>query len=585
VDRPTEGQLRKEGRYHDLEVAFDDVVAEEMVKHTVELNPNLPAVRAAHPDLTAEQLALQAAWDKAESLRIGFAAEGSPVVPLLLVQVPDAGAGDQRIDATLAFFEAIGLLQGTEIATWLDKKHSPNLAGISANDSPVRVLLFKHAVATGWDCPRALVQFRDIGSTTFAIQTLGRILRMPELRHYPNADLNTAYVYSDLDDDDVTVSCDDEPDRKVRDTTLRVRSDLYGHGLSLVSVWAPRQRLHEYVSHSIAGHLAPRLDTAFAGLPRQPVTRAAADILVDASIDTAALVSLAEDLSVTGERLSADLSEERVRVISDALLVLDTRPYLNKRDSLFRIKTVVQSWFRANRPDYDIVHVAIACLLNRDALTAAIHDACVRLSTDERTQAEEDARSARTTVYNWEVPDNQRVSQASFQPATGPFLMVPALARCVDSDPESDFEKWLVGQGAEIRWWWRNGGRDTTSLAVPYPDEAGVADGGITYPDYLVMTTDGVLWVVEVKGLDDPEGCIDGPTHRKAKGLRAWATEMNQPTRFPGLVGAPRVSTAVVVPHSSGTSTAVKCGNPDSWQPPTAANLAADSGWAPFSFS
>jgi type III restriction enzyme len=40
--------------------------------------------------------------------------------------------------------------------------------------------------------------FREIKSITFEIQTVGRILRMPELKHYQNESLNRAYVYTDL---------------------------------------------------------------------------------------------------------------------------------------------------------------------------------------------------------------------------------------------------------------------------------------------------------------------------------------------------------------------------------------------------
>ncbi|MBK8698450.1 MAG: hypothetical protein IPN29_02455 [Saprospiraceae bacterium] len=49
-------------------------------------------------------------------------------------------------------------------------------------ESDVEFLLFKQAIDTGWDCPRAhiLVKLRDIQSYTFEVQTVGRILRMPE---------------------------------------------------------------------------------------------------------------------------------------------------------------------------------------------------------------------------------------------------------------------------------------------------------------------------------------------------------------------------------------------------------------------
>ena len=87
-----------------------------------------------------------------------------------------------------------------KLAIWLSEDKQ-NLEDIEKYDSPVEVLIFKQAIATGWDCPRAqiLVMFREIGSVTFEIQTVGRILRMPELKHYEENSLNIAYVYTDLE--------------------------------------------------------------------------------------------------------------------------------------------------------------------------------------------------------------------------------------------------------------------------------------------------------------------------------------------------------------------------------------------------
>ncbi len=61
-------------------------------------------------------------------------------------------------------------------------------------------MIFKQAIATGWDCPRAqiLVMFREMQSVVFQIQTVGRILRMPEWHHYDDSLLDIAYVYTDL---------------------------------------------------------------------------------------------------------------------------------------------------------------------------------------------------------------------------------------------------------------------------------------------------------------------------------------------------------------------------------------------------
>lgn len=91
--------------------------------------------------------------------------------------------------------------ENKRLAVWLsDDKTEDVLEDIQAFDSPVDVLIFKQAIATGWDCPRAsiLLMFREIKSITFEIQTVGRIMRMPELRHYSHEILNRGYVYTNF---------------------------------------------------------------------------------------------------------------------------------------------------------------------------------------------------------------------------------------------------------------------------------------------------------------------------------------------------------------------------------------------------
>ena len=56
----------------------------------------------------------------------------------------------------------------------------------------------KQAISTGWDCPRAkvLVKIRENMHEDFEIQTLGRIRRMPEGKHYGNEVLDNCYLYT-----------------------------------------------------------------------------------------------------------------------------------------------------------------------------------------------------------------------------------------------------------------------------------------------------------------------------------------------------------------------------------------------------
>ena len=66
----------------------------------------------------------------------------------------------------------------------------------------VEVLIFKQAIALGWDCPRAhiLAIFRDIKSFAFEVQTIRRICRFPEPEkgYFNNNELNNAYIFSNI---------------------------------------------------------------------------------------------------------------------------------------------------------------------------------------------------------------------------------------------------------------------------------------------------------------------------------------------------------------------------------------------------
>src|SRR5690606_15158458 len=83
------------------------------------------------------------------------------------------------------------------LAVWLNNKKQ-NLEEIEELDAKPIAVIIKQAVATGWDCPRAhiLVKLRENTSETFEIQTIGRIRRMPEAKHYENDLLDSCYLYT-----------------------------------------------------------------------------------------------------------------------------------------------------------------------------------------------------------------------------------------------------------------------------------------------------------------------------------------------------------------------------------------------------
>lgn len=202
--------------YQAVEVKRSDVIADEMIKKGVELNPNVKGSKE-QSSFTINQQLLQKALKKREELAKAYAQYD--INPLLLIQLPNdssdaLSAGEKTIaeemKAYLSTYCGISEENG-RLACWLSKEKSPNLANITKNNDTTEVLLFKQAIALGWDCPRAsvLLIFRELESVTFTTQTVGRILRMPEQRYYRNDILNHGYVYTNLSKDIIQIVQDD----------------------------------------------------------------------------------------------------------------------------------------------------------------------------------------------------------------------------------------------------------------------------------------------------------------------------------------------------------------------------------------
>ena len=139
---------------------------------------------------------LERALQKQRELRAAYLQMDVDVNPLIIVQIPNKS--ETLLDGVERWFEAQGLTyENSQLAVWLSDRHE-NLEGIDAPAAPSTAVIIKQAVATGWDCPRAqiLVKLRDNMDETFEIQTIGRIRRMPEAKHYGSDLLDSCYLYT-----------------------------------------------------------------------------------------------------------------------------------------------------------------------------------------------------------------------------------------------------------------------------------------------------------------------------------------------------------------------------------------------------
>ncbi|MCL5006688.1 MAG: DEAD/DEAH box helicase family protein [Patescibacteria group bacterium] len=185
-----------------IEVTRNDVVEAGLIKEKIVFQTEEDLKQKAVKKLDQDEMLLELAYAKRQELIGLYKKLGIEVNPLVLIQLPnDDQANKETSDTTkqtivLEYLKRKGVKRD-EIAVWLSKEKE-NLEDLEKHNSPVSFLLFKQAAATGWDCPRAsvLVMFREIKNPTFAIQTVGRILRMPFGEHFANPELNLGYLYT-----------------------------------------------------------------------------------------------------------------------------------------------------------------------------------------------------------------------------------------------------------------------------------------------------------------------------------------------------------------------------------------------------
>jgi hypothetical protein len=129
--------------------------------------------------LSFEEVALSECAAMHRVIRDVLKNAGVPLAPLMLVQVPNGGAALQHARDYLV--QSLGF-NPEAVKTHTSEEPDPDLAAAAADPS-VEVIIFKMAIATGFDAPRAftLAALRGARDVNFGIQVVGRIMRVHQL--------------------------------------------------------------------------------------------------------------------------------------------------------------------------------------------------------------------------------------------------------------------------------------------------------------------------------------------------------------------------------------------------------------------
>lgn len=181
-------------RYEFFEIDEVDVIGVGLITKALYVNEGV----ADNVEITDDyDYLLDLADKKRKAIADRYKEFGKNIRPLVLIQFPNGQP--ETIIAVEQKLESMGYsYKNGMVSKWMseDKKDLPD--NLTENDAIPVFLLMKQAISTGWDCPRAkiLVKLREGMSESFEIQTIGRIRRMPEAKHYEDDLLDFCYVYT-----------------------------------------------------------------------------------------------------------------------------------------------------------------------------------------------------------------------------------------------------------------------------------------------------------------------------------------------------------------------------------------------------
>lgn len=514
-----------------------EVIHEEMIKEGVLLNPDVTSGYAN--DIALNEHLINKALEKRQQIADAYKKEGVNINPLLLIQLPNDTTDAMTADDTKITEQVVqylDVMQGINtdnhrLAVWLSKQKT-NLEDIERNDNITEVLLFKQAIALGWDCPRAavLLIFRKLTSDTFTVQTVGRILRMPEQKFYHNPLLNKGYVYTDISKDKIQIVADDMDylHKAVLQAVRRNNLD----NVQLVSYYEVRRSADRN-----------RLGPDF----RRVLTKTFEDLwLLTAELplplifedEDEAQDSQQQDFESTiaknrqaaeRQRIRLDVKNVNIEIPADIFFQNDVNTTIETGQKAKFTRTagevdrVYIDWCRQMLSGYEKAHstgVLSNYLLeamenlfelfeteakkvvlyheNRPKFADVVSKALARYSR-RLTQRQQEAKKRSFERYEWEVPEDRTYTEENhvIREKVEDHALLPFIELRTASTPEQEFAVFLESHRDSIDWWYKNGDSGREHYAVPYVNSQGMKS--LFYVDFVIKMNNGQLFLFDTK--------------------------------------------------------------------------------------
>ena len=544
-------------------ITEDVVISEQLITKALYINKDLETnfLRDEYDELN---LLLDKADETRKSIVSAYQKRGESINPLVLVQFPSLS--DDLIIRVEKILEDKGYTYDNNlVASWFSAESKADKAmnskklgkinigdindsdSVTHNDAKPCFLLFKQALSTGWDCPRAkvLVKLRDNMNETFEIQTLGRLRRMPKAVHYGDDILDCAYLYT--------------LDEKYKEAVIHDGTGYEVKRVFLKPEAKPIKIYKEYIDNN-HNHID---------------MKQARKLLYTYFMDTFNLTSLVKNPNgenynkhildsngfVFGTKLIRKFLNGRFRTLADVINATsdnDVKFEVNThvhglllRHEIGRFSKVlgldydntqrlIRTLFMSGRISrtslaYKIISLELreyyAFIINNKEL---IYDALVDFekkskSLSQRPQQNQifvDVKEETSSILSEEVyPIIPETHSINF--AKNVYNDYDSSMLDFRSTPEKLFEKYCETLKS-IKFIYKNGDKGVNYISMVYQMALGRARS--FYPDYLVQMSDGTIWIIETKGGETKSGQdknIDIEAKHKFDALVAYAKKYN----------------------------------------------------------
>ena len=502
-------------------VDFAEVVSSGLIKKDTVINADLDQVSAD----TATDVILKAALQKQTELKTLH----PDINPLILVQLPNESANMSELDKTTKDFveqylyEQEMTYENGKLAVWLSNEKK-NLDTILDFDSDVNVLIFKQAIALGWDCPRAsiMAMFRENRNETFQIQTVGRILRMPEAKHYENDKLNSAYIYTALDQISITGESSSEKGY-FNFNTMRITEIAKNSNVQLPSVYLNRTDMHDLTSEHFTPLFFKNLLSAFEmneyemeGSANEKIAQKIdvndEDLMRDIVINE--VIKNLETYDGTAshlEKIQTQSSHEEIEYVFEQMIRSWCLPYGIER-SKAKIKNGLYRFFSMGNFYEKEVKKFIVCSKKNYQFIHTI----IQNTKDEyepvRKRNDDNKREKTATLFS--IPASDVVNERYVKENFTKYALSPCFIHYA-SKVEEQFAEYL-DKSEKVIWWYKNGEGYGKYFGILYHDNEGKPR--TFYPDFIIKTAEKI-WIIDTKsGYTDEQAQVSG----KRDALAQW---------------------------------------------------------------